>query len=363
MATRVAVVVLNWNHLEETRACLRSVFAARGDQAVILVDNASDEDPAELVREFPRLRLARQSRNLGYAGGNNAGLRLAFEAGADYVLILNNDVVIEPDMIVELLDVAERYPRACFVTARVLQPDSDRAYWDGGIIDWARGDVWHTSEQLPRRDGIVESQWSNGCALLVRAVAAKQIGLMDDSLFLYYEDVDWSARATLAGWQHLVALKAVCTHGVSKSTGGMQAPASRFYFARNRFRVLRRYSPQYHLAVVAAARYALRLARDYYWLRRDPPARRALIDAARALLGNRWGPYQPREDRLGQAVDRAGALAAGVAASVYGVVRDVRGDREARALFLGKVAVGIGVVFIVGTLAYLVARLLRYGRI
>ena len=294
IAPGVGVVVLNWNNLEDTLDCLASVSASKYPAlSVMLVDNHSVEDPcATVAARFPRVHIARQRRNLGYSGGNNIGIAWALEASADYVLLLNNDTVVAVDIIERLVEIAERHVDAGFVTPRILVHGTDRIYWDGGTIDWATGDVAHDSSSLVSvREGVRESAWSNGCAPLIRAKTIREIGLMDDELFLYYEDLDWSARATKAGWRHLVALDAICGHKVSRSSGGTTTPLAQYYYARNRYRVLARHASGY-ASFGGALRYARRIVVDYRTNRADVPMRQAILQGALDLVRRKWGERQ-----------------------------------------------------------------------
>jgi GT2 family glycosyltransferase len=301
MRPRVGIVVLNWNNEDDTLECLASVTASTYPTiaGVILVDNHSDQDPSNIVMaRFPNVHVARQSANLGYAGGNNIGIVWALEAAADYVLILNNDAVIASDAIERLVDVAERNGDAAFVTPRILVYGKDEVYWDGGTVNWSTGDVTHDSSSLPlKHERVRESAWSNGCAPLVRVKAIRDIGLMDPDFFLYYEDVDWSARASKAGWKHLVALDAVCWHKVSRTSGGIATPLSRYYYARNRYRLLARHTPTY-ASFEGIVRYARRILRDYHWHRDNVEVRRAIVEGTLDLVQRRWGARPGRHPGL-----------------------------------------------------------------
>jgi hypothetical protein len=300
MRPRVVVVVLNWNNLDDTLECLGSVTASSYPAlGVILVDNHSDEDPCAIVTaHFPNVRIARQSANLGYAGGNNVGIAWALQADADYVLLLNNDAVIARDTIERLVDVAERHPEAGFVTPKILVWGSDEVYWEGGIVNWSTGDVTHDPSSLALTDeGVRESAWSNGCAPLVRVKAIREIGLMDSELFLYYEDVDWSARASKAGWRHVVALDARCWHKVSRTSGGVTTPLARYYYARNRYRVLVRHGSG-HASFDGMLSYARRILGDYHWHRRNVTVRRAILEGAFDLIRGRAGARHGRHAAL-----------------------------------------------------------------
>ena len=330
---RVAVIVLNWNNLDDTLECLASITASRyAAMSVILIDNHSIEDPFETVSvRFPSVRIARQSRNLGYSGGNNVGITWALDAEADYVLLVNNDAIVAKDMIERLVEVGERHLDAGFVTPKILVHGSDRVYWDGGTIDWSRGDPIHDSSSLaPVRDRIRESAWSNGCAVLIRAKTIRQIGLMDDQFFLYYEDVDWSIRASRVGWRHLVALDAICWHKVSRSFGGRPGaatPRASYYYFRNRYRVLAKHASD-RASLGGVLRYAQRLLADYHWYRRHVGMRRAVVAAALDLIQRRWGERQERNAIVLIVCDSITYVVATVVFSIWRLVRPLNGRAD-----------------------------------
>ena len=288
----VGVVVLNWNNLTDTLECLGSVAkSSYRDTWVVLVDNGSAEDPSLAVgAQYPEVLVLRQPQNLGYSGGNNAGVVWLLEKGVDYVLLLNNDAIVEAGMIEELVYVAERNPDAGFVTPRIFIHGTNEVYWGGGTVDWLTGETSHDGSVLVGRDGALESGWSNGCAPLIRSETIHEIGLMDSDLFLYCEDVDWSARASKAGWQHLVAVNATCWHKVSRSSIGV---AIRYYLTRNRYRVLVRHSPKYK-SFLGVPRYGIRVLVDYHRAKAEVAGRRAVLQGALDLVQGRWGERQHR---------------------------------------------------------------------
>ncbi len=134
-----------------------------------------------LQERYPDLRVLRNPGNFGYGGGNNVGLRRAIDAGAAYVLLLNNDAVVAPDCVRSLVAAVEADCRIGMATPRVFYYDRPtEIYWDGGVVDWESGDVPHDSRDLPVEAGIVRSEWLNGCSLLVRAATIRDIGLLDE---------------------------------------------------------------------------------------------------------------------------------------------------------------------------------------
>jgi len=148
------------------------------------------------------------------------GLRRAIDAGALYVLLLNNDAVVAPDCVRSLVAAVEADCRIGMATPRVFYYDRPtEIYWDGGGGDWETGDVPHDSRDLPVEAGIVRSEWLNGCSLLVRAATIRDIGLLDERYFLYFEDADWSVRAARRGRTNAVVLQARAWHKVHRSIG------------------------------------------------------------------------------------------------------------------------------------------------
>src|SRR5262249_36706412 len=228
----------------------------------------------------------------------------ALKDGAAFILLLNNDVVVAPDMVRRLVDALEANPDVGMATPCVFFYDRrGEVYWDGGTIDWSRGDVFHESRGLPTRGGLILSEWLDGSSLFVRASVVRQIGLFDDRYFLYYEDTEWSTRARLAGWALAVVPEASCWHKVSRSTGGEKNPRVSDYYARNRYL----YCSSNELPLgrrLGLIRYAWRAFRDYQRCRHDPEHRRAVLEACVDVVCARWGPYVPHlDERLLAALD------------------------------------------------------------
>jgi GT2 family glycosyltransferase len=314
--SKIIACILNWNNIEDTLECLESVLQSDYPALTVwLVDNGSDEDPTELVaRRYPSVRVLRLDTNNGYGGGNNIALQRALAEDATFVLLLNNDVVVAPDMVRRLVDALETNPDIGMATPRVFFYDRrHEVYWDGGTIDWSRGDVAHESRGLPTRDGLILSEWLDGTSLFVRASVVRQVGLFDDRYFLYYEDAEWSTRARRAGWLIAVVPNASCWHKVSRSTGGTMNPRVSYYYTRNRYLYFT--SNQLPLSRrLPLIRYSRRAFRDYRRWRHDSQHRRAVLQAWFDLVRGRWGCYVPsRHQRLLASVD---ALTFGLVSTV-----------------------------------------------
>jgi len=238
----LTVVVLSWNGLSLTRDTLRSLEACQvpGDWRlrVLVVDNASGDGSPQMVRdEFPGVELLALPENRRFAGGNNEGLRRALDAGADAVMLLNNDVVADPKMIAKLLAALDEQPDAGAAAPLIyFAPPSDRIWYGGGRC---RPWLAHSSHRgLRERDrgqyrSIEDTGYLTGCCLLARAEAWRKVGLLDERYFIYAEDADWSLRARAAGFRLLFVPTARLWHRVSASsanaTGGHSMSAWKVY--------------------------------------------------------------------------------------------------------------------------------------
>ncbi|HYC21216.1 MAG TPA: glycosyltransferase family 2 protein [Candidatus Bathyarchaeia archaeon] len=237
---RVAVVVLDWNGGEETLACIDSVRASDYPALdVWLVDNASRAPVVdEARRRHPGLRTIVNSRNLGYSGGNNAGIRAALEAGAEFVLVLNNDAQLRPETIGELVRVGQGDTSVAAVGAKVLRADDPRRLWLAyGEINYRQSlvaligaDALDGPEYAAARD----VAWVSGCAIFLSRAALERVGLFDEDFFAYHEEVDWCATARERGFRIVFAPRAIVYHRGAASSGGTRYVSRRQYLtARN----------------------------------------------------------------------------------------------------------------------------------
>ena len=249
VAGGVTAVVLSWNRRADTLDCLRSLASAEGPLRVILVDNASTDGSADAVaREFPDVTLILNDANLGFAAGNNVGLRRALEDGADWVLVLNNDVVVEPGFLPPLLEEAARRPDAGALSPKILLADPPDVVWFAGArYDPRRGYNGRQRGYGERDDGRFDELWETdrvcGAAMLVPRAVLDQDGLFDEALFAYSEDTDWSLRVRERGHRLWVVPASRVHHRVSAASGGESSPTSLYYDMRNALIVAERHAP------------------------------------------------------------------------------------------------------------------------
>ena len=222
---KVTAVVLNWNGLDDTLACLRSLAASEMPLSVIVVDNGSLLSPESAIEEaMPGAEFIGNPCNEGYAAGNNVGIRRAMDSGADFVWVLNNDAMVEPDTLGHLLAAAESHPKAGAIGPKVLYADRPDTLWVAwGTVTWRQSLVGLVGEGArDERRWTVERavEWIPGCSLLLRSAALAEVGLFDEDFFAYHEDVDWAARARSLGWSSWYTGAARVYHGVHGSSGG-----------------------------------------------------------------------------------------------------------------------------------------------
>jgi hypothetical protein len=242
---KVVAVVVNWNGGADNLRCLDSLVAERPALAhVVFVDNASTDGSRDLVaRRCGDVEVIDSGANLGYAGGNNLGIRRALELGADAVLVVNNDVVVESGTIARLVQALAEESDVGIVGPRVVfRHDPTRVWAAGGRLTWRqnlttlRGFGASDSPEL-RRD--VDVDYVPGCALMIRRRALEVLKGFDESYFAYTEDVDLGLRARRAGFRCRCVGAARVFHTPSSSTGGGYNPRRKYMMAVNSVHFLR----------------------------------------------------------------------------------------------------------------------------
>ncbi len=238
---KVAIVILNWNGKKDTIKCLESVFRLNyKNYKVIVVDNGStDGSQDEIRKKFPAVKLIENSHNLGFAKGSNIGIKEAFKLGAKYVFSLNNDTTVEPDCLLNLVEVAERDTKIGTVQSKILKMDNPNIidstghiFKCGRIID--RGHNKFDKGQYDNKPDIV-----GGCAgaCLYRRKMLEEIGLFDESFGTYYEDAELSWRAYKKGWKARYVPSAIVYHKGRGSTRKSKELSQKMHLLNSRNRV------------------------------------------------------------------------------------------------------------------------------
>jgi hypothetical protein len=220
----VAIIVLNWNGLEDTRKCLVSLFHMSGPSPrIYVVDNGSTDGSVEkLFREFgDQIILLANRSNLLFAGGNNVGIHRALEDGCTHILLLNNDTIVDLEMLAELMKAGRDDAVLC---PKIYYMDRPNVLWyAGGNLNLRRARIAHRGIREVDRgqyDQIAPTDWATGCALFATRRVYETVGLLDEEFRLYCEDVDFCLRARAAGFPIIYVPTAEVWHRVSAAIGG-----------------------------------------------------------------------------------------------------------------------------------------------
>lgn len=254
---KVSLIILNWNARSMTQEELENVtqLDTRGlDATCVVVDNGSTDDSWEKlsIHKLPNMnyKFIETNVNLGYAGGNNFGLKYSFKQGFDYTILLNNDVVLPKDILIKLIDIAEKdreigllAPRMYFAKGyefhkdRYKKEDLGKIIWyAGGFIDWENVYSIHRGvDEVDRGqyDKEIEVDAANGACLLIRNKVIADIGYLRDKYFMYWEDIDYCVRAKKAGWKVVYTPETCLWHKVSQSSG-IGSNLNDYFITRNR---------------------------------------------------------------------------------------------------------------------------------
>lgn len=237
---KIGIVVLNLNRKQDTLECLESVERLDyPDALTIVVDNGSSDGSVVAIRKrFPAVEVIETGKNLGYAGGNNPGIKHSLEKGAEYILLLNNDVIVDSQVLNAFVAASELYPSAGIMGAT-------NYYYSTPDKVWAMGAMWNSEESMyclirerahdnrGRSDRYVEIDAAIGSAMLVRASVIRAIGYLEPEFFLSWEEYDYCARAHRAGFKCISVADARVWHKVGATPGSEEQPMRVYFNSRN----------------------------------------------------------------------------------------------------------------------------------
>jgi GT2 family glycosyltransferase len=238
---RVSVIVLNWNGREDTLECLESVLNIDYSAfEVVVVDNGSTDGSVEAIRRrYPTIKVIETGTNLGYAEGNNVGIRAASSSGTSFLFLLNNDTIVDPQILRNLVEVAAKIPDAGVLAARIYyKSDPYRIQYAGA--EWLEGEsnFIHIGRDETdadiKQEPVNDTAYASGCAMFFRSELVHKVGLLDSRFFLTFEETDWCYRARNAGYRCLVVSDAKVWHKGSASFGGEESPLYLYFYTRNR---------------------------------------------------------------------------------------------------------------------------------
>lgn len=298
---KVSVIILHYGRIENTLECVESlqkIIVPKDAQIeIIVVDNASKINLKPQISNVKtdNIKIVKNKENLGFAGGNNVGIRIALNSGADYILILNNDTIVSKNLIEEFLKIVESNSKIGIVAAKIYfapgfefhkdryaRKDLGKVFWyAGGKIDWENIIGRHRGvDEVDhgQYDRIEETDFVSGCCMLVKKEVFEKIGVFDDKYFLYYEDSDLSERAKRAGYKIVYVPSAIIWHKNAGSAGGSGSELQDYYITRNRLLFGMRYAPIRSKFALVRESFLL-MFRGRYW------QKRGVMDFFRHKLG------------------------------------------------------------------------------
>ena len=251
---KLFIIILNWNGKDYLLNCLKSVSQLITENCkleTVVIDNASTDGSDQMVKEkCPDITLLKNKKNLGFTGGNNMGIKYALKNGADYVMFLNSDTLVDKDLAVQLIEAAESDPEIGIVGPKIYfapgreyhrdrykTSEQGMVFWyTGGLIDWDNILLAHRGvDEVDRGqyDKQEETDFVSGCCMLVKRGVFEKINLLDDKYYLYLEDADFCKRAKLAGYKVIYSPTGRLWH-INAGSSSVGGDLHDYFITRNR---------------------------------------------------------------------------------------------------------------------------------
>jgi len=263
----VYIIIVNWNGNKDTIECLKSILKITySNYKIIIVDNHSTDDSVERISEWAEkqkivfeilsasasstlsqgekfLTILKADENHGFAGGNNIGISFALRTNAEFILLLNNDTLVMPNFLSQIVKTALEQPHIGAVGGKIYYyPETSHVWFSGGHLNYIKGGGYHFTDD---HQGLRACDFITGCLMLFPSHILKEVGLFDERYFLISEDTDLSQRIKQKGYQLIVDCNAIIYHKLSRSIGGKYSPRNQYYFHRNRMFFFRKFLSGY----------------------------------------------------------------------------------------------------------------------
>lgn len=272
MHPKIYIILLNWNGFPDTLECLESLKKIDYPNfEVIVVDNNSTGDDVNIIKEkfgdFVK-ELIVSKDNLGFSGGNNLGIEYSLNEGADFILLLNNDTIVEPDFLSKLLDVFINKDSVGISAPQINYYNTPEIVWTvGGKISKLRGSGFAYSDknesEIDKNEKFVT--FASGCCLLIKREVFEKVGLFDEKFFLYVEDTDFCYRSLKAGYKIIVSPTSKIYHKVGSSTSEDLKQIPLYYTTRNRLHFARKNFYGFHF-ITTIYIFTAMLYKIIFWL-------------------------------------------------------------------------------------------------
>ena len=250
MDEKVCIILLNYNNPKDTIECVESLYKIDySNYEIIIVDNKSTDNSLEILNKElgnkKKLHIISSKKNGGFAYGNNFGIEYAKGLSPEYILLLNNDTLVCKDFLKELVESFEEDKNIGLTTGKILYNDKKDVIWyGGGEIDWNKFYGYHYQGIASNENNKEQGKFitfATGCLMLIKTEVLNKIGNLPKEYFMYYEDVDFSAKLLENGYKIYYNPKALIYHKVSSATGGEESPFAVKWNTRNRIIFMNKY--------------------------------------------------------------------------------------------------------------------------
>ena len=239
----VSIITVNFNHVETTMDLIESLSnITYPNIEIIVVDNASEKESPQIIKEkYPRIVLIESILNYGFAGGNNLGI---MRAQGEYILLLNNDTVVEPDFLEPLVKKFQSNPKIGAISPKIRYFYKKDTFQYAGyteINNWTirNKTIGENEKDIGQYNEDRETAYTHGAAMMIPMEVIKKVGMMSYEFFLYYEEADWCLRIRKIGYKIMFVHNSIIYHKVSVTTG-KNSVLKTHYLTRNRIIFMRR---------------------------------------------------------------------------------------------------------------------------
>jgi len=249
---RIGIIIVNWNGMKDTLACLSSLKTMKGrnDCIVCVVDNASsDESIEQIQKNYPEVVIVKEKTNEGFCKANNDGMKKVLSMGVEYIWLLNNDTTVDPSALMAIKEFDDAsvgavgskiyFSKGCeYHASRYTKKELGKVIWyAGGVIDWENMYASHRGvDEVDhgQYDTSETTSFITGCSIFVKKEVIEKVGMLDEGYYLYLEDLDWSHRIQMAGYKTMYSPSSIVWHTNAASSGKPGSKLHEYYQSRNR---------------------------------------------------------------------------------------------------------------------------------
>lgn len=294
----IDIIIVNHNGINDTLECIKSISdAAYPNSKIIIIDNSdSPEQSIQLKKNYPNHEVIRTENN-GFGAANNIGIRKSLEDKKDFILLLNNDAVIDASFFNEILWYKHETETGIFTPKMNFYNERDLIWSAGGKISIIKADAVNYNYREP--DAAIDTDefvdFSSGCCMLIRSEVFEKTGLFDENFFLYVEDTEFCKRVTDAGYKIKFVNKALVYHKAGSSVKAKDKAEAVYYNIRNRLYFAKKYYPhKFYLIKVYIYLSVLKLKAGWM-LKREKEKIHLADQAFRDFDNNKMGKFEPAD--------------------------------------------------------------------